>query len=642
MSGTMQQAFETAKKNPTKGQQVPTTSTATAKPRVAISATAVVARAFEALKASRKEKALQQTAEADSTKQEEVTEQVAELRFADADLMVGITSLNKERGRHPRGSVRAEEVRNDLDEKTAVQSVVKEALKAIETSNHSAYTEGTRRYNTRQEALEMADANRLLIGSTTVADIRSRISGAVEAGFVVVASDKDEATVSFDKQSYGSAWPHDPSISDVAASLKELVDDLGNRNEISDNKIVAELVRGGFYISARRDPDTTRKGEYLDSELDLLRKEPGLVRKASEFLDAGNAGNGQRFVVRLKGGFVVLENRNGEFYGLKASSARAGRVLFTRPDRNSPVAGTRVAANSAPKINKNTPVTSTDVTDVWDNNLRMALEENLRRETKSTERRETADELRDISKMENPLTLTGVAEGGVGTAPVSINYQDPETNRRHTVTFQVTGNGTHFSVTGTVPGTEDVIKRIKRDRTTRKVVSSKPFLTDFVGKEMPLGVLEQDPLWRLVHELNREFERDWQLAREVAQRNAVPVTAENLDGLTAIEGTDGLYSVRATIRKNIADRGQKPEYRYNSVGYIMERKGSKVQIVWAVPGTSVAFANDLRGELEISDLPWRARLILGNVFWWVIRKTNAPEHLRLTKRQSEDETEAKE
>ena len=136
--------------------------------------------------------------------------------------------------------------------------------------------------------------------------------------------------------------------------------------------------------------------------------------------------------------------------------------------------------------------------------------------------------------------------------------------------------------------------------------------------------------------MNRPFERDWQLTREAERRNAVPVTAENLGGLTAttIEGAGGIYAVRAIIRKNVAERGQKPEYRYNPVGYIVERKGSKVSIVWAVPGTSVAFANELRGELEISNLPWRAKLILGNVFW-TIRKTDGPEHLRLSKKQEE-------
>ena len=375
----------------------------------------------------------------------------------------------------------------------------------------------------------------------------------------------------------------------------------------------------------------TRLARALDSELDLLRKEPGLVRKASEFL----AGNSGRYVARVGRGFVVLEHRNEKFVAVKTSDTRTGRALFTVPDR---ATGARVARKSAPEINNSgTTVTISDLSGIWYDPLRMALEEDLRRESESSERRETADELRDISKLENPLTLTGITEGGVGTAPVSINYQDPETNRRHTVTFQVTGNGTHFSVTSTVPGTEETIKRVKRDRTTRNVVSSKPFLPDFIGKETPVAVLESDPLWRLVRELNRSFERDWQLAREASQRNATPVTAENLDGLTAVEGTDSVYAIRATIRKNVADRGQKTEYRYNPVGYIMERKGSKVQIVWAVPGTSVAFATELRGELEISDLPFRMRQVLGNVVW-TIRKTDAPEHLRLSKKQEATNT----
>ena len=637
MSGTMSQAFETAK-NP-KGR-APSATVAASEPHTEDAVKA----AQEAIRKRRETTAHQQASQTEAVDHKTKIEQVATFREEEETVAYDLAQAEKQRGRHPKGSLQAKEIADTIDQLTAMRAVIVAGLKAIEASNHTAYTEGTRRYNFRQEALEMADANRRLIGSATAVDIRGRFAGAVEAGFEIILSPEKKAeyeenswqTVSFDKQSYGSAWPNDPSVSDVAMSLKELVEDLQNRKDNDDQVIITELHRGGFYISARRDPDATRPGESLDSELDLLRQELGLVRKASEFL----AGNSGRYIARVGRGFMVMEHRDGKFFAVKTSDTRAGRALFTVPDR---ATGARVAKKSAPEINNSgTTITVSDLSGIWYDPLRMALEEDLRRETESTERHDIADGLRDISKLENPLTLTGIAEGGVGPAPVSINYQDPETNRRHTVTFQVTGNGTHFSVTSTVPGTEETIKRVKRDRTTRKVVSSKPFLPDFVGKETPLGVLEQDPLWReVVRPLNREFERDWQLAHEAGQRNAVPVTAENLNGLTAVEGADGVYAVRATIRKNVADRGQKPEYRYNPVGYIVERKGSKVQIVWAVPGTSVAFANELRGELEIGELPWRARLILGNVFW-TIRKTDGPEHLRLTKRQSEDETEAKE
>lgn len=608
-------------------QQTPSVPAMASKPRTGA----------DIVKALREARARQQEAKTDSVKtkeaaaqREETIETVASYLEADEALTVELTELNRTKGRHPKGSVQAEETRNLIDQKTDDQSVIRGELEIIKDSNSSAYDEGKRRYNFRQEALEVADSNRQLIGSANAADIRGRISGAVGSGLITTTPDKDEATFGFDKQSYNSVWPNDPSVSDVAVSLKELIEDLQSRNDDRDNAIVAELIRGGFYISTRRDPDLTHKGEFLDSELDMLRKENGVVRKVSEFL----AGNGQRYVARVGRGFVLLEHRDGKFFAMKTSDTRTGRALFTVPDRASDA---RVARKSPPEINNSgTTVTATDLSGVWYDPLRQALEEDLRREAQSAERRETADELRDISNLENPLTLTGIAEGGTGHSPVSISYVDPETDRRHTVTFQVAGNGTTFSVTGTVPGTETTIKRVKRDRTTRKVVSSKPFLRDFIGKETPLAVLESDPLWRLVRDLNRSFERDWQLEREAKQRNAVSVSANNLDGLTAIEGTDGTYAVRATIRKNVADRGKKPEYHYNPVGYIVERKGSKLEINWAVTGTSTAFANELRGELEVSDLPWRMRLILGNVFW-TVRKTDAPEHLRLTKRQQEND-----
>ena len=567
--------------------------------------------------------------EMDKARQEEAIETIASYLEADEALTVELTELNRTKGRHPRGSVQAEETRNLIDQRTDDQKIIRQELEAIKVSNQAAYDEGKRRYNFRQEALEVADSNRQLIGSATASDIRNRIAGAMEAGLIAVTPEKDETVFSFDKQNHNSVWPNDPSVSEVATSLKELVDDLQNRRDDQDQAIIAELVRGGFYISTRRDSDSTRKGEFLDSELDLLRKDGSVVRKTSKFL----AGNGL-YVTHVGRGFIVLEHRDGKFLAVKTSDVRTGRALFTVPDRET---GARVARKSAPEINNSgMAVTPSNLEGVWYDPLRQALEEDLRRETESAERRETADELRDISKLESPLTLTGVAEGGVGPAPVSISYEDPETDRRHTVTFQVTGDGTTFEVTGTVPGTENVIKRVKRDRVTRKIVGSKPFLPDFIGKKTPVSVLETDPVWReVVRPLNRKFEGDWQLAREAGQHNAVSVSTENLDGLTAIEGTDGFYAVAATVRKNIADRGQKPEYRYNPVRYVFERKGSKLRIDWAAPGTSAAFANELRGELEVSNLPWRAKLILGNVYW-TIRKSDAPEHLRLSKRQSDN------
>ncbi|MBI4158321.1 MAG: hypothetical protein HY505_01715 [Candidatus Yanofskybacteria bacterium] len=579
----------------------------------------------------REQRARQQTAkasmaetEAAAAQREEVIENITAFLEADETLTVELSELNRTKGRHPRGSVQAEETRNLVDQKTDDQKVIRQELGAIKASNQSAYDEGTRRYNFRQEALEMAESNRQLIGSATVADIRSRLAGAVEAGFIVTSANKDEATVSFDRQSYGSAWPHDPSVSDVTASLRELIDDLSSRREEGDAVITAELHRGGFYISARRDPDG--KGGQLPSELDLLRDE-GVARKASEFL----AGKGQRYVARTGRGFTVLENRNGKFVAVKTSDPRTGRALFTVPDRES---GGRVARKSTPEIaNSGTTVTATDVSGVWYDPLRLALEEDLRREAESAERREAADELRDISSLETPLSLGDIATGSTGTAPVSISYEDPESRRRNTVTFQVTGNGTTFSVTGTVPGTEETIKRVKRDPRTRKVVSSKPFLPEFVGKETPLGVLEKDPLWRLVRDLNRPYERDWRLTREAERLNAVPVTRENFEGLLDLEGQNGVYAVKATLRKNIAKPGQERHFVYNPVGYIMERNGSKVKIVWAVPGTSANYAEGMIGnEYEVADLPNRLRFVLGNVDW-TFTKTNNRPHLQPVKRQ---------
>lgn len=565
--------------------------------------------------------------EAAAAQQEKSIETIVDFLYADEALTAKLTELNRHKGRHPRGSVQAEDVRNLIDQQTEEQSIVRQDLASLKASNPFAYTEGTRRYNFRQEALEMDESNQQLIGSATIADIRSRRDGALEAGFIVATANRDEATVVVDKQGYVSAWPHDPSVSRVAAGLKELFEDLRERNDNRDQAIIAEIVRGGFYVSTQRDPDG--KGNQLPSELDMLRDE-GVTRSPRTFLTV----SGERYIVRVGGprDFMVLENRDGKFVATKATSARAGKFYFTRPDRET---GARVAVRSMPEINQaGTTLSPEDVSGIVDRYLREAFENDLRRETESAERREVANEMRDVSDIENPLTLGDIATGGVGVSPVSVSYEDPENGRRHTVTFRITGNGTTFSVTGTVPGTEETIKRVKHDRATRKIVSSKAFLPEFVGKETSLGVLEKDPLWRLIRDLNRPFERDWRLAHEAKRRNAVPVTRDNLDGLICLEGQDGVYAVRATLRKNIAERGQEPHYVYNPVGYIVERNNSKVKIVWAVPGTSANYAEQMVGsEYNIADLPNRLRFVLGNVHW-TLTKSDNPAHLQPVKRQN--------
>ena len=81
---------------------------------------------------------------------------------------------------------------------------------------------------------------------------------------------------------------------------------------------------------------------------------------------------------------------------------------------------------------------------------------------------------------------------------------------------------------------------------------------------------------------------------------------------------------------------------YNPVGYVVERNGSKAKIVWAVPGTSVNYAEGMLGnEYEVAELPNRLRFVLGNVHW-TFTKADNPAHLQPTKRQEAASTDTEE
>lgn len=618
------------------------------------SVTDVVALALKGLEATRTRSERQKADVADAAEQEKVAEQVAELYLGDVKLTVELTQLNKERGHAPRGSVRAEEIRNEIDQKTALQGTVKLALEALRVSNPSAHTDGARRYGRRQEAAQMASANREV--SATPENIRSRITGAVEAGFSMELTPpeqeaeykrRDWATVSFDRKTYGPVKPEDPAEADVTVSLAEMVADLQERKQDDNNKIIVELVRGGFYISARRDPDG--KGSQLPSELDLLRDEirdevrrqTGDKRRErwepSEFL----AGNGQRYVARVGGplDFVVLENRDGDFFAVKASSARAGRFLFTRPDRQAGE-GARVAAKTAPKINQaGTTVTATDISGVADNQLRRALEEDLRRETESAERREVANELRDLSDVPDPITTYALSQKQAGTSVVDAKIGDQKAGEREEhITMRLTGDGNGtFVISQHIPGTIEKVD-------PKKCWLARAF--DKNGQPIPMSVevFKRVEGWRELLRSNAWHDRNWQLARKAKEVGATVVTTDNVADLTSVSrGKDGLYAFGVQdYRSNEHNPHRRPTDPIETwsvpLGFIVKREGQTITPVYGVPGPSANKLEKIGGAQSIAALTPVFRAILRNLLFAVAPRENGqrvrvevPEHLTSVK-----------
>lgn len=628
--GTLQEELSAPKTGSTQRQRQTTTPAPSAKRS-----------GMDVVKALRETRTRQQTAKDTATatkaamaQQEETAEMVAELLYADEVLTAELSQLNRQKGRHPRGSVQANEVANLVDQQTENQALVRQDLASLKASNPSAYTEGTRRYNFRQEALEMAESNRQLIGSVTAADIKSRRDSAIESEFIVATTNRDEATFSFDRQGYVSAWPHDASVSDVAASLKELVDNLRERNDDRDQAVVAELVRGGFYISARRDPDG--KGGQLPSELDLLRDEPGTVRKASEFL----AGNGQRYVAKVGWGFVVIENRNGKFVAVKTSNVKVGRALFTVPDRQSQ-SGARVARKSQPEIANDGSITATDLAGVWYDPLRMALEEDLRREAESAERREAADELRDLSDIPDLITTYNLSQKQAGTSVVNARVGNREAGEHETlITMRLTGDGSGmFIVSQHVPGTIDKVDPEKR-------WLARAFNKDGQPVPMSVEVFKRVDGWRELLKANAWHDRNWQLARKAKELGATVITSDNVADLTGTEDRNGTYAFAVNDKRdNKRDPRRRPtdpiKEWFVPLGFIVKREGQTLHPpVYAVPGPSANKLEKMGDAQSIISLAPVFRAILRNLLFAAAPRENGqrvrvevPEHLKPVKRQ---------
>lgn len=555
-------------------------------------------------------------------------ENVYALFDADARLMLKINDLNKQQKRHTKGSA-AEQIRQDeLDATTADLNTIRAEQETLKAKYPLAHEEGLQRYNRRIEANEMASANRAL--SATVTNIRSRIEAGIGSGFVVSTNQDDYEFVvteakkvnisvpafSFDRQYFTAVKPWDPEAV-IAVSISEMIADLQADNDKEDEKIMAEVRRGDYFLSTRRDPDG--KGGNLPSGLDLFRKEAGsaIVRRASMFL----AGKGQFYVTRVGKEFVVAENRNETLLAIKVSGPRTGRVLCTVPDTKSGN-GVRVARPSPANIvTDGHTVSATDVSGIWWDKLRQAFEQDLQSESESL----TFNELRANEK---------------GTCAVSVYWKtgdvkdpkSPEVPLRFKLVGS--GNGT-FQATNVNPGI------------LTQVDPKGNWLVKAVQTPQPLETLDSGR-WPAIAGLNKTHERDWRLDNLAEEHDANRVSTDNVDGLTGVEnGKDGIYAVRAIIKKPIGVVDGKMTFRKNAVGYIVARSDSAtenpmVEIVDAVPGTSVNFANKLRGKHEIASLPWRLKVILGSCDYGIHHgNPPTPAHLVLTsKQQQEQEVEA--
>ncbi len=547
---------------------------------------------------------------------EETIEAIAILLADEGNLINQENQLGKAQGRAARGSVQAQELASEISEITETKKQVQEELRYFHKEAPAAYDEAVKRNGFRQDALDHAET----IGAhdperTDAGTIGGLITSATESGFVRVTNDK--GTFSWGRQAYESVWPNDEAVSSVANALGVLIGGFQQAKDDKNAGVIEEMRRAGFYISARREGDNP-------SEVDLLREETTTARKLSEFLN----GAGTAYVQHVGREFIVLERRDGQVFAVKTSGPLSGNALFFHRDRG----GNARVPNNRPNLLE---IKGTDVSGVWYDHLRLAMQEELLRETESNERRDAASTLRK-AEIADRITAFAVGNGEKGTAVVNARVGEREV----LVTLHLTGHGNGtFSVSQHVSGT---VERVDSD----KRWLAKAFDKDGQPVALSVEVLKKSRDWREMVQTNAESDRDWQLARETERRNAVTVTNENVGDLVNIEGKDGLYAIRTRDRR---DNRHDPRRQQNEpvrewfvpVGFIVERKGSTVKIDYAVPGPSLNKAEKLSGEQQVTELSPMFRAILRNVLYSVHRRENGklevPTHLQSPPRQSQSQ-----
>lgn len=599
---------------------------------------------FKAMVESRLARLRQRTTE---QVDEEVVEFIAALKAQEEEILDAIEQENELKETFRQGTTDRQDAERRGAEYDALKKEIQGQLRqyAGDPQYAPAYQEASQLMNTRRQAQnsadQIADDHRRAYegtderpqpyGKGTADVINSNVESALASNFVVKTEKGETATFTWKGVGYRSVRPADPIVSAPALEIANFISESqkfrNERNDEVENRVKSD----GFLIAFRREPDG--KGGKLPSELDLIQEEQGVFVKT---LTAFCAGKGEKTLVRLpdRQGEVLLERvapGASEAFPTGATNAQVANQLFYWDDRNNPGARTKRKMYS---IDLNERNDDEDENVPTFNNVRPgwfgdAMAEQIRREAQSQENWKRADGLRDNSQVKDLITAQGLAYlGEVGTCVVDARptFTIGGREHQHELTLHIAGlENDEFQVTAFVEGT---VERLDPNGT---------WLAPAIKAPQSRRLLREKAEWKEVVKANAWSDAKWQVNREAAQRGAVAVTRENQTDLFGLEnGKDGgLYAVRGNARGKFLgnDSVGRPQYEQHAVGFIVQRSGSDLEIVWNIPyGKSAEIAKGNRGKLPLTNLTNNLRGVLGNVFWLLNRtkdnpKVNTPAHL---------------
>lgn len=445
--------------------------------------------------------------------------------------------------------------------------------------------------------------------------------------FVLDVPEKSPLQVTTWKRRHlGSVMPQDEIVSEVVKTFGEMVKTFVDKKEQEADDVVQLLDYAGYYLP---EADDTDEGE---ESLASIRKS-GNSANLTRFLGDGE---GTYSIVGYRfGESLVLERRSDRIYPYKASGPRIGQAAFLFRDKD-----TRALKVVERNRLRALEINGTDVSKIWNHQIREALQFQLQREAENAEKREASREIRDVTGIENPITSYELAIlGKSGTCPMS--YRLKRDDWFVEVTYRLVSDGTNVFVSDFTPGALD---KADPNKTwlRREVKKGEPSLLDS-NNPFPISELRRFREWTEASRANGHFEAEWQTEREAKRLGATAVNHSNLNNLVSVEsGVDGMYAFTAQSRR----KGGTGNVYWVSGGFIVERKGSKVNLVWASAGVQKEAGRIGKDSAEVADLPSTFRDVFRSLYLGVngLRGKDAwkqaPNHLqRVVEGDTQEETE---
>ena len=423
--------------------------------------------------------------------------------------------------------------------------------------------------------------------------VRELLTGAISNGVLKTDGNSHVAAV------------EDSVLQELEASVEEFLAAVKAARE-EEQQERTDFVRE-FLLSDR---PVVQDGKTLPSPLQTERKRPGRV-SLTRFL----AGEGERTFVSVFGtnqmynaeyfmGEVLLERQEtGKVAATMGSRVKLCEILFCSFDR---------VKHELRK--KGVLAIPSELEKVHPNLFREALQRQLAKDAESADRYNKANFLSAVETFNDAISFADLRTGEKGRWVVNSEWTPEGRQRGSRVTYHVESDGKNFNIGEAACNLEEV---------------DKTFFGMYT-KPTPLSALTTDKRWLAQAAINREFETNWQLHKAASQRDGAVtfITKENVASALGLEGVDGVYASSARWKQD--SRGSDAP-RYTAIGYILERRGEKVAITYATPGTAEnIIEKEQQGEaFSLTDLPLMTKAVARAIWMAATRDFGTvPEHLK--------------